>query len=69
MSKFITIRTCATAIDAEIIKSKLEAEGIHCFIDEGAARGNPLLTNAVGWIKINVPEDDAQRAFELIGKD
>lgn len=63
---FITIRTCSTAIEAEVFKSFLKANNIPCIIDEGIARANPLLTVAVGWIKIKVPKSQGENAKKLL---
>lgn len=62
----IVVATCGDIIEAERIKTILSAEQIPCFIDEGAAKMNPLLVAAVGWIKIFVSEKDAERAKEIL---
>jgi hypothetical protein len=53
-------------MEANIMKGKLESSGITCLIDPGLSYANPLLTNASGWIKINVREQDAKAAKEVL---
>jgi hypothetical protein len=65
--KAVTIRTFDNYIDANIISGKLQAEGITCFLaDEYTATINPFLSNAIGGIKLNVPEAEAAKARELL---
>jgi DNA-directed RNA polymerase subunit RPC12/RpoP len=45
----------------------LQEEGINCWLkDENTVTIDPILTNAVGGIKLMVPESQAERAFELL---
>ena len=64
---FIAIRSFDNYIDANIILGKLQNEGITCFLrDEYTVTIDPILTNAVGGIKLTVPEADAQKAVGLL---
>lgn len=60
----VTIRSFDSYIDANIILGRLQEEGIVCFLkDEYTAT---ILSNAIGNIKLVVPENQAERAKELL---
>lgn len=64
---FITVRSFDNYIDANIMLGKLQNEGITCFLrDEYTVTIDPILTNAVGGIKLTVPEADVPRAVHLL---
>lgn len=64
---FVIAQVYTNYIDANIIMGRLEEEGINCWLkDENTVTIDPILTNAVGGIKLMVPESQAQRAFELL---
>lgn len=57
------LKTFDNPIDAHLLKSKLESEGIACYIlDENIVGLNPLLNIAVGGIKLMVAVADLDRA-------
>ncbi|MFT3703474.1 MAG: DUF2007 domain-containing protein [Agriterribacter sp.] len=63
----VVIRTFDTYIDANIILGKLQSEGIPCFLrDEYTVTIDPILSNAIGGIKLVVPESEVERAKELL---
>ena len=63
----ITIKVFDNPIDVHVLKSKLESEGIHCYIfDEQIVSMNLLYNNAIGGVKLNVSEDDAKNARQII---
>ncbi len=65
--KFVIAQVYSNYIDANIIMGRLEEEGINCWLkDENTVTIDPILTNAVGGIKLMVPESQAERAFELL---
>jgi hypothetical protein len=48
---------------------QLEAEGIRAYLqDEHTVTINPLLTNAIGGIKLMVYKDQVPRALELLSQ-
>lgn len=53
--KLITIKTFNSAVDAHILRSRLEGDGIECFIKEGG-------------IKLQVRATDAEMAFALMAE-
>lgn len=64
---FIILNSYANYVDAHIAKGVLEEQGISCWLkDENTVTIDPILTNAVGGIKIMVPKADAQRAWEIL---
>ncbi|MDF1497700.1 MAG: DUF2007 domain-containing protein [Patescibacteria group bacterium] len=67
--EIVIIKICDDLMEAEVYKSKLESEGIKSFIDAGVACINPLLTNAVGGIKLLVRDDDVERAKRILNLD
>ncbi len=65
--KLITVAAFNKGIKAHLSKSKLESEGIECFIaDENVVNLNWFLSNAVGCIKLQVKESDAERAVKIL---
>jgi len=65
--EFVVLNSYNTYIDAHIAKGVLETEGIPVWLnDENTITVNPILTNAVGGIKIMVNRDDAQRAWDIL---
>lgn len=64
MSKTISIRSCATREEAELLKSMLEAGGIHALVAADEYAGLPLQTS--GGVQLKVLEEDAERARQVI---
>lgn len=53
--------------EAQIIKSRLEAEGIEVFLnDQFTIDTDPLISNAIGGIKLNVWQEDHDKAREIL---
>lgn len=54
-------------IDANIMLGKLQSEGISCFLrDEYTVTIDPILSNAVGGIKLVVPENEVSKTRALL---
>jgi hypothetical protein len=65
--RWITIATFWQSTQAHIARLKLESEEIDCIIvDENLIAMDWLLANAAGGIKLQVPEEQAARAFQLL---
>jgi len=66
--KLVTILTFDNPVEANIIKTLLENNDIYCFLaDESLLDINPLYSNALGRIKLQVKEgetDTAKRVLE-----
>lgn len=62
-----TVQHLNTSIDAHLLQNYLESEGIESFIlDEFTVDMNPLFSNAIGGVRLQVREEDVERAKELI---
>lgn len=67
MSNLITIKTFTYPHELAIIRSRLESEGIYCFAqDELTAQVHPFNSNAIGGIKLQVREEDVERAISIL---
>jgi cytochrome bd-type quinol oxidase subunit 1 len=67
MSTLVTIYSVSFPDSPAIIKARLDSEGIECFTqNETTIQVDPLISNAVGGIKIQVKEQDAQQALEIL---
>ena len=54
-------------VDAHIARGVLEEEGINCWLkDENTLTIDPILTNAMGGIKLMVARSQAQRAVDIL---
>jgi hypothetical protein len=67
MEQYVTILTFTYPHDAFIIKGRLEAEGIDCFLkDELTVQVDNFYANALGGVKLQVKESDSERASEIL---
>jgi hypothetical protein len=66
---WITVASFADPVEANLTKNWLEEEGVSGFLEGEAMVGMAwFLTNAVGGIKLQVPERDAPRARDLLSQ-
>lgn len=66
---FKTLISFDSYIEAHLLKNRLIAEGIEAFLkDEFTVTIDPILSNAVGGIKIIVTEDQFEAAAMLVQK-
>jgi DNA-directed RNA polymerase subunit RPC12/RpoP len=64
---FSPIQVFSNYIDANIMRGRLEDEGIYCWLkDENIVTLDPILTNAIGGIKLMVRSEQVDRAFQLL---
>lgn len=64
---FELVKTFPYSAEAHICKGRLEAEGIEVYLhDHNTVDANPLLSQAVGGVKVFVPTEDAARAREIL---
>ena len=64
---FRPIRSYDNYISANIVLQKLEAEGIQAYLqDENTVTIDPILSNAIGGIKLMVYESQVERVAELL---
>ena len=63
----ITVRVCSTLPEAQVIHSLLEGSGIKAFLpDEFTIQNNWMWSNAIGGVRVQVAEEDAVRAEEIL---
>jgi hypothetical protein len=66
----ITVATFDTMPDAYIAKGRLEVDGIACrLLDEHLVQTDWLYAIAVGGIKLQVAEEDVERALAYLAAD
>lgn len=69
-TRFVTVATFNFSHDAHMAKNKLEAEGITCIIaDEFTIAMVWLYSNALGGIKVKVPEEQYEEARNILDED
>ncbi len=67
MSKFQQIANYQYTSEAYLFKGKLESEGIEVFIqNENTINTDPLLSNAVGGVKLFVMSEDVMKAKQIL---
>jgi len=65
--EFITLRTFQNYFSAHILLTKLKDAGMVCFLkDEFTVTIDPILSNAVGGIKLIVKKEDEKEASLLL---
>lgn len=64
--KFYTIAAFEYVADVQILKGKLESEGIDVFLrDENTLNSDPLISNAIGGVKLQVYSSDKEKALKI----
>jgi hypothetical protein len=67
--KIVTLESFYDPMLAEIIRARLEANGISCFIADGNTIGaNPLYNQALGGVKLKVFEHDIEKCREILAQ-
>lgn len=67
---FIVICTYDNYIPAHIALGRLQSENINCYLqDEYTVTIDPLISNAIGGIKLLVAEAQAERALSILQND
>jgi DNA-directed RNA polymerase subunit RPC12/RpoP len=62
-----TLKVADNAIDIHILRSRLETDGITCFVfDEQIVSVNPLYNITVGGIKLKVRSEQYEKAAEIL---
>jgi hypothetical protein len=65
--KIITLETYYDVMLAHLMRTKLEDNGIPCFIaDENTIGANPLYNQAIGGVKLKIFERDLERCREIL---
>lgn len=67
--KIVTFESYYDPMLAEIVRARLEANGISCFIaDQNMIGANPLYNQAIGGVKIKVFERDIEKCREILSQ-
>ena len=64
--ELVTIATCETPVEAELVRMRLEAEGILCFVHGAHMAGMQVFGLSVGGVKVRVRPKDAELAIEIL---
>ena len=63
----ITIKAFDESMQAHLVKSKLESEGIDVWLlDDHSVSVQPWASFALGGVKLQVRESDVEKAIELL---
>lgn len=66
-NKLITVASCSEPIEGHLLRTRLEAEGIRCFVaDEHTISANWFYSNAIGGVKLQVQEADLDTARTVL---
>lgn len=67
MKTFSTVARFQYSTEAQIVKGRLEAEGIPVFLaDQFTIETDPLVSNAIGGIKLKVYSHDTVKALRVL---
>ncbi|BFP41519.1 hypothetical protein FGF1_23640 [Flavobacteriaceae bacterium GF1] len=65
-NEFYTITSSTYPADIQILKGKLESEGIQVFLrDENTVNTDPLISDAIGGVKLQVYESEKEKAIAI----
>ncbi len=67
--EFVLLSSYTNYVEAHIARGVLEEESINCWLkDENTVTIDPILTNAVGGIKLMVAKSQSERAREILDR-
>lgn len=70
MGDMIIIASYRDLIEAEIVKGRLEAEGIGCALaDKNVVTAQPFYSNAIGGVKLKIRPEDYERAKQILAEN
>jgi DNA-directed RNA polymerase subunit M/transcription elongation factor TFIIS len=65
--ELVTVKTFDSYFLANIILGRLQSEGVECYLkDETTVTMDPILTNAIGGIKIVVKKENEEAVIEIL---
>ena len=65
-TEFYTVTSSTYPADIQILKGKLESEGIPVFLrDENTINTDPLISDAIGGVKLQVYASDKEKAVSI----
>ncbi|MEP7318548.1 MAG: DUF2007 domain-containing protein [Panacibacter sp.] len=66
---FTLLASFDSFIEAHMVFGRMEEEGINCWLkDENIVTINPVLSNAVGGIKLMVADNQVEKAVEILNQ-
>lgn len=66
-ARYTKVAVCQYSAEAAILRGRLEAGGIRVVVaDANTIDVDPLISNAIGGVKLFVEVEDAARAFQLL---
>jgi len=66
----ITFQTFYDPVLAHIVRARLEANGIDCFVSDDNTLGTqPFYNQALGGFKLNIFEDDLETCKAILAED
>lgn len=69
MSDLTTVATFTFPYEANLLKGRLETEGITCSLaNENIVTVNPFYSNAVGGVQLQVRKQDQEKALAIIAE-
>jgi len=66
ISQLVTISEFSDPLEANVAKSKLESEGIYCFLANEELMESPTLRTVIGSVKLQVKSSDMERAKQIL---
>ena len=68
-SRFSTVAVLTTPLEAELVRGRLEENGVEAFVADGdIVTADWTMSNAVGGVKVRVASEDADRARNLLAE-
>ena len=65
-NEFYTVTSSTYPADIQILKGRLESEGIPVYLsDENTINTDPLISDAIGGVKLQVYESDKEKAIDI----
>ena len=69
MSTLVTVATFTTPLEAELVRGRLDEEGIAAFVADGElVTADWTMSNAIGGVKVRVAAEDADRARAVLAE-
>lgn len=64
---FVLLESFENYIEANLVLGRMQEAGINCWLkDENTATLNPILSNAIGGIKLMVDKEELLQAIEIL---
>ncbi len=65
--ELVTVKSFDNYFSANILLTRLQADGVECYLkDEHTVTIDPMLSNAIGGIKVVVKKEDEAKVIKLI---